>query len=302
MRSPYLLRMFAATLIATSNAGYFLGAACVSVPNTPAASLDSRRGRDFAGRAAVFAVNEETTVPSFVETIRAAQHDIQNVLREDSSPLMFDTVLALSKSERQRLKFWKDHKYLHLAFFSSVIHGPIEEYAKKEAEVKDLFEEEEKILQAFFDQGVTARCKECKLNPDGHLVVRMFIEPQERYLECKTALNRLFGRTVLEERHVAKVTAEPNVLAMVIGVLDPERLRHPEAKTAIQERVKKLEADLKDLGVIPLHSIANIHYDKRTLSPKSQINKTCLWNIDFLRKQTFEEAMELTPVVPDRRC
>ncbi len=103
----------------------------------------------------------------------------------------------------------------------------------------------------------------------------MYVEPKEAFLECKRELDDLFERSAADERHAAKVMAEPNVLAMVIGVIDLESLGNPDSKRDIFAAVERLQTDLQAMGKIQLSGVAAVEYDKRTLSDRSRVATTC---------------------------
>jgi hypothetical protein len=151
------------------------------------------------------------------------------------------------------------------------------EYNTKKEAVERLFDQEAKILAALINApgGIGVVCKEVKINPDGHIIVRMYVEPKEAFLACKRELDDLFERTTADERHAAKVMAEPNVLAMVIGVIDLESLGTPDSKRDIFAVVERLQTDLQAMGKIQLSGIAAVEYNKRTFSDRSGVATTC---------------------------
>lgn len=266
-----------------------------SAPKVPAISLASRRGRhEMVGRAVAFPLLKRTTHPVLVSQIRACQQAILAVIAQD--PAVRDVMALLDdgtipKEMRREQKFWKSHKYLHLAFFASVLHGPSAGYESRKMRVSEKFEAEARLLQDLMKHELYAVPKECKLNPDGHIVVRMAIEPKEVYLHFKAQLDKLFGRTITDERHKDKVKAEPNVLASVIGVLDPSRFHDPASHEKIIGIITDLDVNLKKLGAFRLFAVQNIEYNKRTFSPKSHDSTR-----EFTRDTVASKAKYVLPL------
>src|SRR6202041_4180707 len=70
------------------------------------------------------------------------------------------------------------------------------------------------------DQMISGKVKECKINPDGHIVVRMDIHPAEKLINCKEELTKIFGSTYNRYTDPEK----QRTLAAVICVVDFNKL------------------------------------------------------------------------------
>ena len=121
------------------------------------------------------------------------------------------------------------------------------------------------ILERYAKTQPRGKVKECKLNPDGHIVVRVDIEPPENLLACRNALSEAFGGTYVRYTDPEK----QKTLATVIAVVDYNRLSE-EARKQLEGTIATLDTHLKSLGSFPLPEIAWLEFEnRRTLSPNS---------------------------------
>ena len=243
------------------------------IPSTPAATLASRRGRETQGRTVVFPIPEKAAA-----AIRLTQATFLGIIAADVQAALFVEILQTqSKMQRRNAKFWKMIQFLHASFHQSIKGVAYSDYEKERGTVQHLFMQEQAILSCLLNkEDISIKCKEVVLKPDGHLVARWFVLPEEHYMQCKEKLDSLYERSISDERHVALVRAEPNVIATVIGVVDTDRLRASN-KQLIVEALKGLEGKLQGMGPISIPVISIIKYNKRNLSRKSQISRQDLF-------------------------
>lgn len=239
------------------------------VPTTPTETLFSRRRQpvEIRGDAIVFPLEQDTTNPAFVHTIRSAQQVIFDLIEKD-----LDLVGKkwADKESRHRDKAYKRHKKLHLSFLSTIPPCSVKEYEEKQRErTPKKMAQAHQALNNFLNhtKEVTGSVKECKLNPDGHIVVRVDIHAANAMFLCKDQLGKIFGGSYNRYDDPEK----QKTLAAVIGVVDYEKLS-ALAKNTLEAIIRKLESDLKAIGSISLLDIEWIEYNKRTLSPNSRLS------------------------------
>lgn len=238
-------------------------------PTNPADTLYSRRRHsevEISGDALVFPLEDNVVNPAFVEAIRKAQNAIFKTVEEDPRYLhkRWD-----NKAERHQEKHYKRHKKLHLAFLGTIPIGTrtsCEEIAKTRTPKQMI--EAQQVLNEFVNQEniISGNVKECKWNEDGHLVVRVDINPAQALFDCKAKLHEIFGSSYNRYDDPEK----QRTLASVIGVIDPEKISL-STKSKIDGILKQLEIDLKTIKPLFFTSIEWIVYDKRTLSENSRL-------------------------------
>lgn len=239
------------------------------VPTDPVKTLNSRRGQaiEIRGDAIVFSVEEDTTDPEFVRIVREAQQAMYEIFERDLN-LIGKT--WTDKESRHQDKHFKKQEKIHFAFGSTISPSDLKEYLeKKSLHTPEKIARASKLLSQFINQDemISAKVKECKINPDGHVVIRMDIHPAEKLIHCKEELSAVFGSTYNRYADPEK----QKTLAAVICVVDFNKLS-PSARASLELVVRKLEEKLKSMPVIPLKSIEWIDYRKRTLSTKSRLN------------------------------
>ncbi|MBU0455511.1 MAG: hypothetical protein KKA99_01855 [Gammaproteobacteria bacterium] len=264
----------------------------VHVPKTPEKTLRSRRRLDdipeYPGKelqvrcdAVAFALNEESTDKKLVELIQKCQATIKEIFERD--PILdLQTKRNFwnesnGKRTRRHDKPYKIQKNLHLSFSGSVPPCSIKEYLDKkllqrrcplsnEPPLKQLnkFEKIKKIIQDYANSCPRGVVKECKFNPDGHIVVRITIKNVDGFLLCKERLFNEFGNAYVRHDDPEKQTT----LAAVIAVVDIDRLSSDALKEEIRKTVTNLDSNLKGME-LPLENIVWREFDKRTISPES---------------------------------
>lgn len=244
-------------------------AAIKNPPETPTETLFSRRRQavEIRGDAIVFSLEPDTTHPKFVFTIKKAQQAIFDLIEKD---LGLTEKKWPDKESRHKDKIYKRHKKLHIAFMGTISPCSIREYKEKKCEqTQERINQASQVLYDFLNQPKKIRgsVKECKLNVDGHIVVRVDIHNFNEIFTCKSKWEKIFGGSYNRYSDPEK----QKTLAAVIGVVDYEKLSL-FAKKNLEEIIKNLEVSLKKAGPIPLLGIEWIEYDKRTLSPNSRLS------------------------------
>jgi len=121
------------------------------------------------------------------------------------------------------------------------------------------------ILRKYAETQPQGKIKECKLNPDGHIVVRVSITPADKLLQCKTEISAAFGESYVRYTDPEKQTT----LATVIAVVDINRLSE-SARERLRFAIYQLDCDLKAKGSFPLSEITWVEFEnRRTLSANS---------------------------------
>lgn len=237
-------------------------------PTKPKDTLYSRRRHaevEISGDALVFPLEDNVINPAFVGAIKEAQNAIFKAVEEDPKYLhkRWD-----NKAERHQEKYYKRHKKLHLAFLGTIPIGTraaCEEIAKTRTPKQMI--EAQQVLTEFVNQNImSGNVKECKWNEDGHLVVRVDINPAQALFDCKAKLHDIFGSSYNRYDEPEK----QKTLASVIGVIDSEKISF-STKSKINGILQQLEIDLKAIKPLVFTSIEWIVYDKRTLSENSRL-------------------------------
>ncbi len=255
------------------------------VPNEPEDALFSRRRHpevEVRGDALVFPLEINTTNPLFVQMIKNAQNAIYSLVEKDLG--LVDKAWN-SKELRHQEKSYKRHKKLHLSFMGTVPIGTKDAYEKTvSTRTEEQMQEAKQVINAFVNQKevISGSVKECKFNPDGHLVIRVDIHSAKALFDCKEKLGKIFGGNYNRYDDPEK----QKTLAAVIGVVDYKKISST-TMASINSIIQQLETDLKKLGSIPLSSIEWIVYDKRTLSSNSRLSVL-----------TFDRTLDLNNIHP----
>jgi hypothetical protein len=252
----------------TSNPKADIGTIISAKPATPALSLFSRRrqAEEIRGDVILFPLEKTTTNPTFVSLIKQAQLEIYQLIENDLG-LVGKT--WPDKPSRHEQKFYKRHKKLHMSFSGLVPPSAKAIYdAIKLSQTIEQHQRADHVLSAFIQNPLSGKVKECKLNPDGHMVVRIQIQNADLLLACKEEIAQIFGGSYNRYDDPEKQTT----LAAVIGVVDYTKFTSPQTKSLLEQRLQSLAQELIALGDIPLSSIEWIEYDKRTISPNSQLS------------------------------
>lgn len=249
------------------------------VPNNPTDALFSRRAHPQApikGDAIVFPLEPATVNPAnFVDTIKQAQENLYQIIERD---LNLTDKTWVDKELRHAEKSYKHLKKLHLAFAGSVPPSAASVYDEFIKQRHPAIPERVTILlREILSANFTGVVKEVKLNSDGHIVVRVTINPQDQFLEFRNRLIfDILGTSGLRYTDPEKATT----LASVIFLVDFHKLTL-SAKSIIQQRLFKLETDLKAQGNISFTTIEWVEYRKRTLSENSRITTRIITNSDI---------------------
>jgi hypothetical protein len=239
-----------------------------AIPGTAAQSLFSRRrqAEEIRGDVILFPLETSTTNPQFVATVKQAQQEMYKLIEKDFGLI---NKIWIDKASRHSQKFYKRHKKLHMSFAAIVPPCPIPIYTvKKTQQTPDQLERADQVLKAFINQPLSGKVKECKLNPDGHMVIRVAIQPAELLLACKAEISTIFGGSYNRYDDPEKQTT----LAIVLGVVDYTKFNSAETKAKLEQRLDCLAQELMKLDSIPLLDIEWIEYSKRTISPNSQLS------------------------------
>ncbi|MES2217127.1 MAG: hypothetical protein V4501_01815 [Pseudomonadota bacterium] len=235
------------------------------LPITPAETLQSRRTRMY-GDVILFPLEENTSSSTAVSTIKQAQQVIYQLIENDLNIVgkTWD-----SATSRHQQKFFKRHKKLHLSFLSTIPPSTLADFAEQKAShTNEQIQQTNEELTNLINQPDEMRgiVKECKLNPDGHIVVRVEILTANGMLSCKEKISKIFGATYNRYHDPEK----QKTLATVIAVVDHEKLSN-YAKEHLTTILNQLTTALKEIGPIPLQAIEWIEYNKRTISPHSHL-------------------------------
>lgn len=252
-----------------------------AVPKNPADTLLSRRKITYPykiearGDAIGFYLRTNTEL---VSIIRETQRELWGIFCND---LGISPPWPEDKQKRHELKPFKWQKTLHLAFLSSCPPCSEREYTKIAAanktqtsalEGKTPEQVASEVLQRYIDTHPWGTIKECKLNPDGHVVVRVSVTPASNLLKCKEELQHAFGKVYVRHPDPEKETT----LAAVIFVANYNYPKLSQmARDQINATIKVLQEKLQG-KVIPLEELFWVkEYRCRTLSPNSISEEQC---------------------------
>ncbi|HCU05089.1 MAG TPA: hypothetical protein DIC51_02060 [Coxiellaceae bacterium] len=196
------------------------------------------------------------------------------------------------KEERRKQKPYKDQKTFHVSIASSLPPSTKADSSKVKAaqesilidpsylqedlnapscsaeQVKFIKKDDKsravgQALQQYIETKPQATISECKLNPDGHIVIRVRIEPKEKLLGLKAELGTLLSGTYKRYDDPEKETT----LAAVIFVVNCQALSEGTG-AKIRTVVKTLDEQLRG-RTFDLEHLFWVDYACRTLSPHS---------------------------------
>lgn len=245
-------------------------------PTTPDETLDSRRPQpvDIRGETIVFPLDEESTLPEFVQTIRLAQNEILTLVRKDAGHI---GKTWSDKEKRRQEKFYKTNKKLHLTLFGVTLPCTKEEYKEditlRNSIYPEYLQEVNGLLNQLLnkDTPISGSVIDCRLNEDGHMVVCIEMNSDSDIPECRKILETYFDKRQYQYNSPEKC----RLLHAVIGVVDYRKLSE-NARESLSNILKQLASDLKQYGPIPINNIEWIEYKKRTLSENSRLSVTTL--------------------------
>ncbi|MFA6409553.1 MAG: hypothetical protein WCW01_05205 [Gammaproteobacteria bacterium] len=256
------------------------------VPTTPQETLRSRRHTNYPNKELQmrgdfigFVLDTESTNPEFMATVRLAQQSIKNIFETDLKLEGKRPFWNHNKEKRREEKPYKIQKNPHLTFSGSIPPCALKDYMRIQQQrlitSPNWSASIEKILQSYINTNPTGTVKECKLNPDGHVVVRITISNSAELLKCKDALSAAFGINNTPGAYIRHTDPEKQTtLAAVIAVIDLNKLSI-QAQEALQKSVLQLDIKLKLFSKISLKTIAWGEYANcRTLSNNSLIRKS----------------------------
>lgn len=253
------------------------------LPGTAKAALASRRELfdglqqqiQVRGDAIVFLLQKNSTNDALVENIVAAKRRISEIIQQGDSVI--------------------DHieiSYPHLSFSSTIAPSSIPKYLEtKLKQTPQVVEKISDILQEFIEEKITCKAKECKMNPDGHIVARLEINEKEKLLECRSKLSQALSTDGKSENLYDRYKDDPTTLekqttlASVLLTVDFDALSETQ-KQQITQELQALNKTLQKVGNIKLDSVVWKEYGVRNLSEDATFRTR-----QFDRRSVTDEEM-----------
>lgn len=232
------------------------------IPGTPQATLDSRRQLfvgdkevPVRGDAIVFLLQEGSTNDEVLAAIAATKRRISDIIESGDSAIDYIEI-----------------SYPHLSFAGTVAPSSIPQYLEKKLkQTPQMVEEIGGILQEFTNEAITCKAKECKMNPDGHIVMRFEINEKEKLLGVRAKIAQALSPEGAPENLYDRYKDDPQTLekqttlASVMFAVDFDALTEIQ-KDQIKTELQNLNARLQEFGNIDLNSVAWKEYGVRNLS------------------------------------
>lgn len=152
-------------------------------------------------------------------------------------------------------------------------------------------------LQVFLDQAQPSlRFKEIKLNPDGHIVLRMTVQQTEPFLALGNSIGALFSENY---QRYAGDPEKKTTLACVLGVIDLHG-SEPRHEAMIMTHLNNLFVNFRRAmngKTVPFDRIDWVEWTNRFFNAKDLLGRLSVTR-GFVRLSTHNPLHDLTPCPP----